>query len=77
VLANRGDTGNAEILLREAIPDADPDIRWKANGILAEILLKRGDTQGAAVILKNALLTAPENMRQPITQMIIKLGGTP
>jgi len=77
LLANRGDVGTAETLLREAIPNVPSDIRWKANGILAEILMAKGDARGALIVLKAALQTAPEKMRQPITELIINLGGTP
>jgi tetratricopeptide (TPR) repeat protein len=77
LLANRGDVGIAEILLREAIPGVRAEVSWKANGMLAEILMAKGDAKGAVIALKNALQTAPENMRQPIAGLIIKLGGAP
>jgi tetratricopeptide (TPR) repeat protein len=77
LLANRGDVAMVEILLREAIPDVHPDSSWKANGILAEILMAKGDGKGALIVLKNGLKTAPERMHKPIKELILQLGGTP
>ena len=77
LLVNRGDVATVEVLLREAIPGVHPDSSWKANGILAEILMAKGDGKGALIVLKSGLKTAPERMHKPIKELILQLGGTP